>query len=85
MAAIAAARPVTTVRVVPSDDAMRRLLAHPSAGRFRAQGAATWPKDRYTNRRLAEGSIKLESEGDKPKPHQPHQQHQQHPRGGDAA
>lgn len=86
MARVVAARPNIMVRVVPNDDAMRRLLKHPAAGGFRAQGAANWPNDRYTKRRLEEGSIKLESdekkhEGDKPKP----QGGPQHQRGGEAA
>lgn len=62
MAKIAAARPPATVRVVPRDDDVRRLVAHPHAGAFRAEGGATWPNDRFTTRRLAEGSITLEGE-----------------------
>jgi hypothetical protein len=38
---------------------MRRLLAHPQAGRFRSQGSIEWPDDQYTRKRLADGSIKL--------------------------
>ena len=58
------------VRVVPAsgegftEEDMRRLLVHPSAGGFRASGDIEWPNDTFTKRRLAEGSIKL-SEGQK--------------------
>jgi hypothetical protein len=48
------------VRVTPRDDDMRRVLKHPSAGGFRAEGSATWPNDRFTKRRLADGTIKRE-------------------------
>jgi hypothetical protein len=54
----AATRP--GIRVVPSNEKMRRLLRHPHAGGFRAEGAADWPNDRFTKRRLADGSIKRE-------------------------
>jgi hypothetical protein len=37
---------------------MRRLLAHPQAGKFRSQGSIEWPDDQYTRRRLADGSVK---------------------------
>jgi hypothetical protein len=38
---------------------MRRLLRHPKAGKFRPSGAVEWPDDRYTRKRLNDGSIKL--------------------------
>jgi hypothetical protein len=53
------------IRVVPADgdgwtaDDMRKLLKHPKAGGFRADGDIEWPDDTFTNRRLREGSIKL--------------------------
>ncbi len=62
LAKVAAGRPNNMVRVVPRDADMRRLLEHPKAGPFRGDGGADWPHDKYTTRRLAEGSIKLESE-----------------------
>jgi hypothetical protein len=46
------------VRVEPANDAMRRLLKHPRVGRFRSTGSMEWPDDKYTRRRLADGSIK---------------------------
>jgi hypothetical protein len=38
---------------------MRRLLSHPTAGKFRAHGSIEWPDDVYTRKRLADGSVKL--------------------------
>jgi hypothetical protein len=46
-----------SIRVEPKDDAMRRLLKHPKAGRFRSSGSAEWPDDKYTQKRLREGSV----------------------------
>ncbi|KYK50059.1 hypothetical protein A1D31_22365 [Bradyrhizobium liaoningense] len=48
------------VRVVPANDDVRRLMKHPGSGGFPASGAATWPEDRFTKRRLADGSITAE-------------------------
>jgi hypothetical protein len=68
LARIQKLREVPGVRVVPADgdgftaDDMRRLLKHPRAGGFRAEGSIEWPNDIYTFRRLREGSIKLEEE-----------------------
>jgi hypothetical protein len=47
------------VRVAPGNDAMRRLLTHPSGVGFHASGGAEWPLDRFTRRRLKEGAIVL--------------------------
>ena len=70
------------IRVLPSNDDMRRVLKHPTAGGFRKEGGATWPNDRFTKRRLADGSIKREESppGDK----NPHHRRLP-PSGGDAA
>jgi hypothetical protein len=67
------------IRVVPSNDDMRRVLKHPSSGGFRAQGGATWPNDRFTKRRLADGTIKREE----PPPDYKNPHHRR-PTGGDA-
>ena len=48
------------IRVVPRDDDMRRVLKHPTSGGFRASGGATWPNDRFTKRRLQDGTITRE-------------------------
>ena len=69
----AATRPA--IQVVPSNDKMRRLLRHPHAGGFRAEGGAEWPNDRFTKRRLAEGVIKREE-----RPHSDRDKGGHHPR-----
>ena len=79
------------VRVVPAADPtgrkqwteedIRRLLKHPRAGGFRAQGSIEWPNDGFTQKRLREGSIaeeKSEEKTEKPKASAHHH------RGGDA-
>ena len=47
------------LRVEPKNDLMREILRHPSAGFFRGAGAAEWPDDQFTQRRLRDGDIKL--------------------------
>jgi hypothetical protein len=47
------------LRVEPKNDLMRQILRHPTAGFFRGQGAAEWPDDTFTHRRLRDGDIKL--------------------------
>jgi hypothetical protein len=53
----ASARPRRGVRVAPANDNMRRVLKHPTGARFPATGSAEWPDDRFTRRRIREGSI----------------------------
>lgn len=48
------------VRVNPANDDMRRVLKHPTSGAFPKSGGADWPNDRFTKRRIADGTIKLE-------------------------
>lgn len=62
---VAANKPhVETVRVVPTSDALRRVLVHPSGRKMRTSGSVEWPMDKFTARRLAEGSIKIEKKAD---------------------
>lgn len=58
------------VRVTPANENMRKLLKHPKSGGFRKEGSVEWPNDRFTKRRLADGSITREGgkNGDKPQP-----------------
>ena len=56
---VRAATAVPTVRVTPASDDLRRLLKHPYGMAFRSTGSAEWPHDKFTKRRLADGSIKL--------------------------
>jgi hypothetical protein len=55
------------VRVMPAKEEYRAVLKHPSGGNFPAQGAATWPDDRFTKRRLADGSVTREGDARKAK------------------
>ena len=70
------------IRVVPANDKMRRVIRHPHAGGFRAEGGAVWPSDRFTKRRLADGSIKRE---ERPAPDKDKRGHQHRSSSGDAA
>jgi hypothetical protein len=56
-----------SIRVVPNEK-YRAVLFHPSTGmRFREEGGASWPNDRFTQRRLRDGSVRLEpKKEDKP-------------------
>lgn len=47
------------IRVVPQEK-YRAVLAHPKAGGFPAEGGKEWPDDRFTKRRLADGSVTRE-------------------------
>ena len=45
------------VRVVPAKEEYRAVLRHPLGGSFPAEGGKEWPDDRFTKRRLADGSV----------------------------
>jgi hypothetical protein len=58
--AIAEARKIPTVRVEPTTEEYRRYLKHEPDGRaFRATGSAEWPNDNFTQRRIADGSVRI--------------------------
>ena len=61
MQTLAEAAPVG-VRVVPSKDEYRAVLKHPKGSGFPATGSKEWPNDRFTKRRLADGSVTNETE-----------------------
>jgi hypothetical protein len=48
-----------TVRVEPSSDVLRRAVRHPRGIGFPPTGAAEWPLDRFTKRRIADGTVKV--------------------------
>jgi hypothetical protein len=49
------------VRVSPASDDLRRVLRHPNGMGFMAEGgSAEWPNDRFTKRRIADGSVTVE-------------------------
>jgi hypothetical protein len=45
------------VRVNPKDDDLRRVLKHPSGIAFPATGSVEWPNDKFTRKRIADGSV----------------------------
>ena len=53
----------STVHVVPTQEEYRGVLKHPRGQPFRESGGADWPNDRFTTRRLADGSVKLDNGG----------------------
>ncbi len=66
------------VRVMPAKEEYRTVLKHPHGSAFPASGGAEWPDDRFTKRRLADGSVIREAdarkakhdEGPRPKHHE---------------
>ena len=66
-----------TVRVIPANEKLRGVLKHqPSGIAFRPEGGISWPNDRFTQRRLRDGSVKLEPKKEEnkkeEKPEKPH-------------
>jgi hypothetical protein len=59
IAALVAARKRDRVRVEPTNEGLRHVLKHPNGMGFRAQGSVEWPLDRFTHRRIREGSIRI--------------------------
>lgn len=49
------------VRVLPATDGYRKVLKHPGRGGFPAEGSTEWPNDRFTKRRIADGSVTVEA------------------------
>ena len=60
-----------TVRVEPANDTLRRIMKHPNGMRFRATGSVEWPLDKFTKRRLADGSITRSREDGPERPQAP--------------
>jgi hypothetical protein len=47
------------VRVEPSTDVLRKAVRHPRGIGFPPSGAVEWPLDRFTKRRIADGTVKV--------------------------
>lgn len=57
------------VKVLPKNDAMRRLLKHPSNNvAFREEGPMEWPDDSFTHRRIQDGDVTVVEEEKKDEP-----------------
>jgi hypothetical protein len=55
--------------VLPASEELRRVLKHPNGMAFRSSGSVEWPDDKFTQRRIADGSITIEKKdesSDKP-------------------
>jgi hypothetical protein len=52
------------VRVEPATEELRHVLQHPNGMAFREKGSVEWPLDRFTQRRLADGSIRITAQID---------------------
>jgi hypothetical protein len=66
MELMAAANKPQVVKVVPANADIRRVLFHPRAGYFPADGAAEWPMDDFTFRRLRDGDVIEQKAEDQP-------------------
>jgi len=74
--AIADNKRIPRVRVEPASEELRRVLRHPNGMAFRKEGSVEWPMDRFTRRRIAEGSIKVvESAEGRRERHQARREH----------
>jgi len=73
------------VRVVPATDDYRKVLKHPARGGFPESGSAEWPNDRFTKRRLADGSVTREAPPEKEEKEGTHQKKHTEHRNDDAA
>lgn len=54
------------MKVLPKDDNIRKILKHPVAKAFPAEGPAEWPDDSFTHRRIADGDITVVEEQQQP-------------------
>jgi hypothetical protein len=71
LALLKAVNKIPGVRVVPAREELRAILKHPNGVRLRSEGSVEWPNDRFTQRRLADGDIKI-AEEEKPVEHASH-------------
>jgi hypothetical protein len=56
--------PLERVRVTPASDDLRRLLVHPTGIGFPENtGSVEWPLDKFTRRRIEDGSVTREDAG----------------------
>jgi hypothetical protein len=72
-----AANPAKTVRVSPVNDEIRRVLYHPRAGYFPAEGGMEWPDDDFTHRRIRDGDVRADEKQAEPEQQQTQAQHQE--------
>ena len=64
------------IHVEPTKDDYRKYLKHPNGTPFpQDSGTAEWPHDRFTKRRIADGSIKAVEKQSEPSRSPPQRQH----------
>jgi hypothetical protein len=63
-------QPPPAVRVEPANDDLRRVLRHPRGLGFAETGSIEWPLDRFTKRRIADGSITVAADSPRQERHQ---------------
>jgi len=56
------------VRVEPATADVRKFMRHPNGVRFPESGSVEWPLDRFTRRRIADGSVKVSEAPQNPQP-----------------
>jgi hypothetical protein len=66
--AIRKSKEIPRVHVLPANEDIRRVLKHPRGMAFRSSGAVDWPLDKYTQRRIADGSVTVVEEKKAEKP-----------------
>jgi hypothetical protein len=74
---VAAGRRRPGIRVVPANEDLRRVLKHPNGMGFRPEGSVEWPDDKFTRKRIAEGSVTVEEKHDEHK-HDEHKHEERH-------
>lgn len=62
LAMMKAVNRIPPVRVVPAEgrEHLRGVLKHSNGVKLRREGSVEWPNDRFTQRRIADGDIKIE-------------------------
>jgi len=80
LAALAEANRLPRARVLPTSDAIRATLRHANGVAFRDTGSVEWPYDKFTQCRVADGSVTIETMLDdkaesKPEAYKPDQVH----------
>jgi hypothetical protein len=48
------------MKVWAKNEDVRKIMKHPTAGGFNADGSADWPDDTFTYRRMRDGDISQE-------------------------
>jgi hypothetical protein len=57
------------IRVLPRDDKVRKYIKHvPTGIGFRETGSVEWPNDRFTQKRLRDGTVTRADEAQKAEP-----------------